>query len=92
MQAVEVAKIAAKSISETVAEDSESSKEEHVEASAVEEESDDENDERRRAALDKLEKASEETFLSQVGHVKYICEMLFDFLLFSLSFSPFSHS
>ncbi|KAI3446043.1 hypothetical protein Pfo_002708 [Paulownia fortunei] len=63
--AVEAARTAAKSISETMAEDSESSKEEGTEVSAVEEESDDENDERREAALDKLEKASEESFLGQ---------------------------
>lgn len=78
MQAVEAARTAAKSISETVAEDPETSEEEGTELSVVEKESDDENDERRKAALDKLEKASEESFLSQVGHVKYIYEKLFD--------------
>ncbi|KAH6814868.1 BAT2 domain protein [Perilla frutescens var. frutescens] len=63
--AVEAARTAAKSISETVAEDSESSKEDDTEVSAVEEETDDEEDKRRKTALDKLEKVSEESFLSQ---------------------------
>lgn len=67
--AVEAARTAAKSISDTVAEDSESSKEEDSESSkevsAVQEETDDEDDKRRKTALEKLEKASEESFLSQ---------------------------
>ncbi|KAK6143515.1 hypothetical protein DH2020_023863 [Rehmannia glutinosa] len=63
--AVEAARTAAKSISDTMAEDSESSKEDGPEASAVEGESDDETAERRKAALDKLEKASEDSILSQ---------------------------
>ncbi|KAK6143508.1 hypothetical protein DH2020_023856 [Rehmannia glutinosa] len=65
--AVEAARTAAKSISDTMAEDSESSKEDGPEASAVEGESDDETAERRKAALDKLEKASEDSILSQTG-------------------------
>lgn len=85
MQAVEAARTAAKSISENIAEDSESSKEDGTEASAVEEESDDENDERRKAALDKLEKASKDSFLSQVVHMKSVCETC----LFEVVLSPF---
>lgn len=68
MQAVEAARTAAKSISETVAEDPESSKEEDSEVSAGEEKTDDESDQRRKEALNNLEKASEDSFLSQVGH------------------------
>ncbi|XP_057787413.1 uncharacterized protein LOC131004705 [Salvia miltiorrhiza] len=63
--AVEAARTAAKTISETVDEDSESSKEDNTEVSAAEEETDDEHDKQRKEALDKLEKASEESFLSQ---------------------------
>ncbi|KAL9174090.1 hypothetical protein ABFS82_02G029700 [Erythranthe guttata] len=63
--AVEAARTAAKSISETIAEDPDSPEEGSKEVSASEEETDDENDERRKAALDKLEKASEESLLSQ---------------------------
>lgn len=76
MQAVEAAKTAAKSISETVAEDSESSVEEGKEAPAGEQEqsddSDDEEKKKSKAALDKLVNASEESLLSQVGCVKYV--------------------
>ncbi|KAL3621189.1 hypothetical protein CASFOL_036101 [Castilleja foliolosa] len=60
--AVEAARTAAKTISETMAEDSESSKEKSAKVSSDEEETD---DERRKAALNKLEKASEESLLSQ---------------------------
>ncbi|KAK6135698.1 hypothetical protein DH2020_030559 [Rehmannia glutinosa] len=63
--AIEAARIAAKSISEPLAEESESSEEEGTNVPAVEEEIDSENDERRKEALDKLEKASEESLLSQ---------------------------
>lgn len=64
--AVEAAKTAAKSIAEMQnAEDSESSKDGDTEASAVEEESEDENEKLRKAALVKLEKASEDSFLGQ---------------------------
>ncbi|KAL2512195.1 hypothetical protein Adt_17795 [Abeliophyllum distichum] len=65
--AVEVAKTAAKSVTDIQmpAEESESSKEDETEASAVEEESEDETDKRRKLALDKLEKASEESLLGQ---------------------------
>ncbi|KAL6522615.1 hypothetical protein OROMI_031573 [Orobanche minor] len=63
--AVEAARTAAKTITETMAEDSESSKDEGTVVSADEEETDDENDKRRKAALDKLEKASKESLLSQ---------------------------
>ncbi|XP_047975094.1 uncharacterized protein LOC125217613 isoform X1 [Salvia hispanica] len=63
--AVEAARTAAKSISETVDEDSESSKEDNTEVSAAEEETDDEHDKQRKEALAKLEKASEDSFLSQ---------------------------
>ncbi|KAK6159397.1 hypothetical protein DH2020_006711 [Rehmannia glutinosa] len=64
-RAIEAARIAAKSISEPLAEESESSEEEGTNVPAVKEKTDDENDERRKAALDKLEKASEESLLSQ---------------------------
>lgn len=63
--AVEAARTAAKSISETVAEDPESSKEEDSEVSAGEEKTDDESDQLRKEALNNLEKASEDSFLSQ---------------------------
>ncbi|GFY89975.1 hypothetical protein Acr_07g0001720 [Actinidia rufa] len=64
--AAEVAKTAAKSIADiqNVAEDSESS-EGDVEESIVEGEEKDEHDKRRKAALDKLEKASEDSLLGQ---------------------------
>lgn len=67
MQAVEAAKTAAKNISETMAEDSDSSNENETEASDKEEESENEEDKRRKAALDKLEKASEDTLLGQAS-------------------------
>lgn len=71
MQAVEAAKTAAKGISEIQNdEDSESSKDGDTEASTVEEESEDENEKRRKAALFKLEKASEDSFLGQASSFK----------------------
>ncbi|XP_059653936.1 uncharacterized protein LOC132300738 isoform X2 [Cornus florida] len=65
--AVEVAKTAAKSIADVQngVEDSESSKEDSMEESATEGANEDESDQRRKAALEKLEKASEESFLGQ---------------------------
>ncbi|XP_019166018.1 PREDICTED: uncharacterized protein LOC109161907 [Ipomoea nil] len=65
--AVEAAKTAAKSISDVqnAVEESESANENETEASAVEIEGEDENDKRRKEALDKLEKASEDSFLGQ---------------------------
>ncbi|KAG6422644.1 hypothetical protein SASPL_113021 [Salvia splendens] len=63
--AVEAARTAAQSISDAVDENSESSKEDNTEASAAEEETDDERDKQRKEALDKLEKASEDSFFSQ---------------------------
>nr|GMD90432.1 uncharacterized protein LOC109161907 [Ipomoea batatas] len=65
--AVEAAKTAAKSISDVqnAVEESESSNENETEPSAVEVEGEDENDKRRKEALDKLEKASEDSFLGQ---------------------------
>ncbi|CAL5425657.1 unnamed protein product [Camellia sinensis] len=51
-----------------VEEDSESSKDDDMEGSAVQGESEDANDKRRKAALDKLEKASEDTILGQSCH------------------------
>ncbi|XP_051146955.1 uncharacterized protein LOC127262349 [Andrographis paniculata] len=68
--AVEAAKTAAKTISETVAEDSESSIGEGKEGSAAEEEknddsSEDEDKKKGKAALDKLVNASDESILSQ---------------------------
>lgn len=70
-QASEVAKTAAKSIADlqSFPEESESYKEGDGEESAVEkEEEEDENDKQRKAALDKLEKASEDTVLGQACH------------------------
>lgn len=71
LQAVEAAKTAAKSM-ELIqdAEDSESSKDGDAEASAVQEESEDENEKHRKAALDKLEKASEDSFLGQASNFR----------------------
>lgn len=67
--AAEVAKTAAKSIADlqSAAEESESSKEGDAGESVVEEEEEDEDehDKQRKAALDKLEKASEDTILGQ---------------------------
>ncbi|XP_022875738.1 uncharacterized protein LOC111394208 [Olea europaea var. sylvestris] len=65
--AVEVAKTAAKGITDMQmqAEESESSKDDETEVSANEEESEDENDKRRKLALVKLEKASEDSLLGQ---------------------------
>ncbi|KAI8015389.1 hypothetical protein LOK49_LG05G01871 [Camellia lanceoleosa] len=67
--AVDVARTAAKSITDmqNVAEDSESSKEGDREEFAVEGEDEDEDkfDNQRKAALDKLEKSSEDSFLGQ---------------------------
>ncbi|KAK3005194.1 hypothetical protein RJ639_016436 [Escallonia herrerae] len=71
IQAVEVAKTAAKSIADMqdVAEDSEASKEDATEASEKEEESEDENDKLRKIALEKLEKASDDSFLGQASQI-----------------------
>ncbi|XVE49134.1 hypothetical protein DITRI_Ditri01bG0057900 [Diplodiscus trichospermus] len=61
-----VAEKAAKSIADIqLAEESESSKEEEAEESPIEKESDDENDKLRKSALDKLEKASDDSFIGQ---------------------------
>nr|GMD92501.1 uncharacterized protein LOC109161907 [Ipomoea batatas] len=70
MQAVEAAKTAAKSISDVqnAVEESESSNKNETEPSAVEVEGEDENDKRRKETLDKLEKASEDSFLGQASH------------------------
>ncbi|XP_016475034.2 uncharacterized protein LOC107796745 [Nicotiana tabacum] len=64
--AVEAAKIAAKSLADVqdASEDSKSSKEDEREV-MIEEESEDENDKKRKAALEKLEKASEDSILGQ---------------------------
>ncbi|KAL7174211.1 hypothetical protein ACSBR2_033465 [Camellia fascicularis] len=65
------AKTTAKSIVDmqnVVEEDSEFSEEDDMEGSAVQGESEDENDKRCKAALDKLEKASEDTILGQACH------------------------
>lgn len=69
LQAAEVAKTAANSISDLQKEleDSESSKEDHPEASDKDQESEDEDDKRRKAALEKLENASDDTFLGQAS-------------------------
>ncbi|KAI3774753.1 hypothetical protein L1987_49315 [Smallanthus sonchifolius] len=65
--AAEVAKTAANSISDLQKdlEDSESSKADHPEASDKDQESGDEDDKKRKAALERLEQASEDTFLGQ---------------------------
>ncbi|KAI3712233.1 hypothetical protein L1987_70784 [Smallanthus sonchifolius] len=65
--AAEVAKTAANSISElqNEFEDSESSKEDLPEASDKDQESEDEEDKKRKSALERLEKASDDTFLGQ---------------------------
>lgn len=71
MQAAAVAQTAAKSVTDmqTNEEDSESSKNEgEVEDSANERESGDEKDKLRKSALDKLEKASEESLFGQASH------------------------
>jgi len=73
-QAASVAETASKSIAELqiAAEDSESSKEDVVDEEA-EKESDDESDAAplRKSALDKLEKASEDSLLSQASIEAY---------------------
>ncbi|KZV52639.1 hypothetical protein F511_07032 [Dorcoceras hygrometricum] len=63
--AVEAARTAAQSITDTMAEESKSLNEHDTDSSLVADESDEEVDERGKIALDKLEKASEETLLSQ---------------------------
>lgn len=69
MQASVAAEKAAKSIADIqISEVSESLKEEEeTEEPAAEKESDDEDEKRRKSALDKLEKASEESFLGQAS-------------------------
>ncbi|KAL7605450.1 hypothetical protein Lser_V15G18477 [Lactuca serriola] len=68
----EVAKTAANNISElqNKLEGSKSSKEEqdHQEASDKDQESEDEDDKKRKAALERLEKASEDTILGDKGY------------------------
>lgn len=65
--AAEVAKTAANGIADLQNElqDSESSKEDKSEVSDKDQESEDEDDKKRKAALDKLENASDDTFLGQ---------------------------
>ncbi|KAL4588764.1 hypothetical protein LXL04_001659 [Taraxacum kok-saghyz] len=65
--AEEISRNAANSISDlqNELEGSESSKEDHQEPSDKDQESEDEDDKRRKAALEKLEKASEDTILGQ---------------------------
>ncbi|KAL8242508.1 hypothetical protein R6Q59_012810 [Mikania micrantha] len=67
IKAADVAKTAANSISElqNEFEDSESSKDDLPEASDKDQESEDEDDKKRKPALERLEKASEDTFLGQ---------------------------
>jgi cytoskeletal protein RodZ len=75
VQAAAVAQTAAKSIADMqdTAEDSESSKDEgEAEDSTNERESEDEKEKIRKSALDKLEKASEESIFGQASH-KYEC-------------------
>lgn len=72
LQAAAVAQTAAKSIADLENEDEhvESSKEKEVEDSAAESESEDENDKLRKSALDKLEKASEDSVFGQASFVE----------------------
>ena len=73
MQASAVAEKAAKSIADIqLAEDSESSKEKEAEESPTEKESEDENDKLRESALDKLEKASDDSFLGQASFLSIL--------------------
>ena len=69
LQAASVAQTAAKSIVDLKNEDEEvePSKEKEVEDSAAESESEDENDKLRKSALDKLEKASEDSVFGQAS-------------------------
>ena len=68
MQAAVVAETASKSIAELQNEDEDSEKEyEGDEGSAAEKESDDEGSKLRKSALERLEKASEESLLSQAS-------------------------
>ena len=79
IQAAAVAQTASKSISElqNAADDSESSKdEEGDEGPPTGKESEDENDKLRKSALDKLEKASEDSMLSQARHKWTLCSYL----------------
>lgn len=70
LQAAEVAKTAANSIADlqNELEDSESSKEDKSGVSDKDQESEDEDDKKRKAALEKLENASDDTFLGQASH------------------------
>lgn len=72
-QAVEAAKTAAKSLADVqnALEDTESLKEDDREV-LVEEESEDENDKKRKAALEKLEKAGEDSLLGQASAIKLV--------------------
>lgn len=81
MQASVVAEKAAKSIADMqIAEESESSKADEAEESPSEKESEDEDededDKLRKSALDKLEKASGDSFLGQASHF-YIILLVF---------------
>ena len=80
VQAAAVAQTAAKSISDMqiADEDTESSKdEEEAEDSANEKESEDDKDKIRKAALDKLEKASDESIFGQASHTYECWKFLF---------------
>lgn len=72
LQAAAAAQTAAKSIVDLKNEDEhvEPSKEKEVEASAAESESEDENDKLRKSALDKLEKASEDSVFGQASCIR----------------------
>lgn len=95
MQAVEAAKTAAKSISDVqnAVEESESSKEHETEASVDEVEGEDENDKRRKEALDKLEKASEDSFLGQASHreviKRVVCLSIVGIMLYFVAYIPY---
>lgn len=61
---------------QNTAEYSESSNEDETETSDKEGDAEDEDDKRRKAALEKLEKASEDTILGQASHGYEISSMI----------------
>lgn len=83
MQAAEVAKTAAKGLTEVQylidGSESSSNNEEEFDESATEDEKYDENEKLKKSALDKLEKASEDSFLGQASY-----SFGFEFLLYLL--------
>lgn len=82
IQAAAAAQTAAKSIADmqNPAEDSEESSKE--EEGDTEQESQDEDDKQRKAALEKLEKASEDSFLGQASHKSNHKGLIFIYIIF----------